>query len=72
MRPFRNYQSKGTLCPPFPGEDKMKTEYLLTMAEGGLAERPARSASGLTSERVTQELKAAGYALVDTLEFLPR
>ena len=26
----------------------------------------------IASERVTQELKAAGYALVDTLQFLPR
>jgi hypothetical protein len=26
----------------------------------------------VSPERVTQELKAAGYTLVDTLEFLPR
>ena len=26
----------------------------------------------ISPERVAQELKAAGYALVDTLEFLPR
>jgi predicted methyltransferase len=26
----------------------------------------------ISPERVTQELKAAGYALVDTLQFLPR
>jgi hypothetical protein len=26
----------------------------------------------ISPEKVTQELKAAGYALVDTLQFLPR